>query len=101
VPLKSRVFAGQINLVFLLLVALAFTGGSAFGQLTGIQIVASPASQAVGCPAGAPGGSGAGSTCVNLTHGQAVQFAISYAGTAPFDPTVTWSFGSGGTNTIG
>ena len=52
-PLKSRVFSSQSNLVFFLLIAVAFTAGPAFGQLTSIQVTA-PAAQSVTCPAGAP-----------------------------------------------
>jgi uncharacterized protein (TIGR03437 family) len=89
-----------LNLVLFILIAVALTAGSAFGQLTSIRITA-PTGVGVTCPASAPGGSGAGSLCVNLTHGQTVQLSIAYTGTAPFDPTIAWSFGSGGSNTIG
>ena len=86
--LKSSLQASRWGLAFLILIAAAGTVTPAFAQLTRIAITA-PNSQTVTCPANAPGGA----PCVNLTHGQTVQFSINYTGVAPFDPTITWSFG--------
>ena len=83
-PPKFRVCSSQLNLVLFILIAVALTAGSAFGQTVTIAVsttTGSPTSCAVG-----------GTTC-SLTHGQNVQFNATL-NNAPgnFNPTINWSF---------
>src|SRR5689334_7844220 len=68
--------------VLIVLMALV-PAACALAQPSGVSI---SGAGSVNCPAGVP------SPCFNVTHGQSVQLSATVTGTAPFDPTVVWSF---------
>ena len=57
-----------------------------------VPVSAQPASIAISAPGSVACPGGVPSPCWNLIHGQSLQLTATVSGTAPFDPSVIWSF---------